>query len=112
VDSVLTVLELDDNAPAMTQLLSRYDLAHFRLDLGQPPLLRLIAARGDDGRWYALQMWHHLVGDHSTLAIQQQEIAAIYAGQGDSLPPPTPYRNLIAQARLGVSQQEHEQFFR
>uniref|UniRef100_UPI001443A068 non-ribosomal peptide synthetase n=2 Tax=Erwinia amylovora TaxID=552 RepID=UPI001443A068 len=112
VDSVLTVLELDDNAPAMTQLLARYDLAHFRLDLGQPPLVRLIAARGDDGRWYALQMWHHLVGDHSTLAIQQQEIAAIYAGQGDSLPPPTPYRNLIAQARLGVSQQEHEQFFR
>ncbi|CCG87978.1 amino acid adenylation [Erwinia piriflorinigrans CFBP 5888] len=112
VDSVLTEVELDDSTPALAQLLSRYDLAHFRLDLSQPPLVRLIAARGDDGRWYALQMWHHLIGDHSTLAIQQQEIAAIYAGQGDSLPPPTPYRNLIAQARLGVSQQDHEQFFR
>lgn len=59
-----------------------------------------------------MQLWHHLIGDHSTLAIQQQEIAAIYAGEGDSLPPATPYRNLIAQARLGVSRQEHEAFYR
>ncbi|WP_339327388.1 amino acid adenylation domain-containing protein, partial [Erwinia amylovora] len=57
-------------------------------------------------------MWHHLIGDHAALAIQQEEIVAFCSGHADSLPPPTPYRNLIAQARLGVSQQEHEQFFR
>ncbi|WP_261644019.1 non-ribosomal peptide synthetase [Erwinia mallotivora] len=113
VETVLTELTLHDSAPIQEQLLARYDLSHFRLDLRQAPLLRLIAARDKkDGRWYAVQLWHHLIGDHSTLAIQQQEIAAIYAGEGDSLPPATPYRNLIAQARLGVSRQEHEAFYR
>ncbi|MFS4521644.1 amino acid adenylation domain-containing protein, partial [Erwinia amylovora] len=112
VDTVLTELELDDNAPALQQLLARFHPRHYRLDLGQAPLLRLIAARDGDGSWYAVQLWHHLIGDHAALAIQQEEIVAFCSGHADSLPPPTPYRNLIAQARLGVSQQEHEQFFR
>ncbi|WP_168405940.1 hypothetical protein, partial [Erwinia amylovora] len=72
---------------------------------------RLIAARGDDGRWYAVQLWHHLIGDHTALAIQQEEIAAICEGRGDSLTPPAPYRNLVAHARLGISQRAQEDFF-
>ncbi|WP_143354426.1 condensation domain-containing protein, partial [Erwinia amylovora] len=111
VDSVLTELELDDSAPAPEQLLARFHPRHYRLDLGQAPLLRLIAARGDDGRWYAVQLWHHLIGDHTALAIQQEEIAAICEGRGDSLTPPAPYRNLVAHARLGISQRAQEDFF-
>ncbi|WP_459505225.1 hypothetical protein [Erwinia amylovora] len=34
VDSVLTELELDDNAPALQQLLARSHPRHYRLDLG------------------------------------------------------------------------------
>ncbi|WP_168421465.1 non-ribosomal peptide synthetase, partial [Erwinia amylovora] len=107
----LTELELDDNAPVLEQLLARFHPRHYRLDLGQAPLLRLIAARDGDGRWYAVQLWHHLIGDHTALAIQQEEIAAICEGRGDSLTPPAPYRNLVAHARLGVSQQAQEDFF-
>ena len=33
-------------------------------------------------------------------------------GKADQLPEPIPYRNLVAQARLGMSQEEHEAFFR
>ncbi|KAG0195586.1 hypothetical protein BGX28_001058, partial [Mortierella sp. GBA30] len=42
----------------------------------------------------------------------RSEIHAFSEGLGDTLPPAQPYRNLIAQARLGVSQEEHERFFK
>lgn len=32
-------------------------------------------------------------------------------GQGDSLPAPEPFCNVIAQVRLGVTEEEHERFF-
>ncbi len=34
------------------------------------------------------------------------------AGEADRLPVPLPFRNFIAQARLGVSREAHETFFR
>ena len=42
----------------------------------------------------------------------QAEVEAHLLGQTDRLPAPLPFRNLVAQARLGVGQQEHEAFFR
>ena len=33
-------------------------------------------------------------------------------GQGDQLPAPLPFRNFVAQARFGISREEHEAFFR
>ena len=42
----------------------------------------------------------------------QEEIQAHLLGQAEQLPAPLPFRNLVAQARLGVSQEEHEVFFR
>src|ERR1700735_3426318 len=42
----------------------------------------------------------------------QAEVQAHLLGKQASLPTPLPFRNLVAQARLGVSQQEHEVFFR
>jgi hypothetical protein len=33
------------------------------------------------------------------------------AGRGEELPEPLPFRDFVAQARLGVSRQEHEQYF-
>ena len=55
---------------------------------------------------------HHLIGDHTTLDVMQEEIEAYLLGQGDGLPAPLPFRNLVAQARLGISREEHEAYFR
>jgi hypothetical protein len=59
-------------------------------------------------------MWlsHHLVFDHTSLEIVFAEVQMHLWGQQDRLGAPTPYRNYVAQARLGVSAREHEQFFR
>ena len=59
-----------------------------------------------------LQLFHHLAIDHSTLKVMQQEIQALLLGQAAQLPAPLPFRNFVAQARLGVSREEHEAFFK
>src|ERR1043166_6283661 len=42
----------------------------------------------------------------------QEEIEAHLLGEEDKLAKPMPFRNLVAQARLGVSVEEHEEYFR
>jgi hypothetical protein len=55
---------------------------------------------------------HHLVIDHTTLELIIAEVRAHLAGNADQLPKPVPFRNFVAEAKLGVSQEEHETFFR
>ena len=45
------------------------------------------------------------------MAVVQGEIAALLAGRGDRLPEPLPFRDFVAQARLGVPQEEHQRYF-
>src|SRR5229473_326724 len=83
-----------------------------RMDLGAAPLLRLYAAADPAGAgWLVLLQRHHLVLDHVGLAVVQGEVAALLAGQGDRLPEPLPFRDFVAQARLGVPQEEHRRYF-
>ncbi|MBS9438350.1 amino acid adenylation domain-containing protein [Photorhabdus noenieputensis] len=110
----LSVTELTLNpadGPVSEQLKQRFDPRRYRLDLNQAPLLRFIVAQESDGRWIALQLMHHLIGDHTTLEVMNGEVRAYLDGQGDNLPAPVPFRNLVAQARLGVSQEAHTRFF-
>ncbi|KAG0092958.1 hypothetical protein BGZ92_008022, partial [Podila epicladia] len=109
----ITELSLDTADGLIAEQLSqRFDPRHHRLDLTQAPLLQFVIAQDDDGRWQLTQLQHHLIGDHSTLEEMQREIEAFLEGQGDTLPAPQPFRNLVAQARLGVSQEAHERFFK
>ncbi|MBS9426318.1 non-ribosomal peptide synthetase, partial [Photorhabdus caribbeanensis] len=93
------------------QLAQRFDPRRYRIDLQRAPLLHFVVAQEEDGRWSVLQLLHHLIGDHTTLEVMNREVQAYLAGQEDSLPAPVPFRNLVAQARLGVSQAEHTRFF-
>ena len=71
-----------------------------------------IAEDEEQERWLMLLLLHHLAGDHTTLEVMQEEIQAHLLGRAEQLPAPLPFRNLVAQARLGVSPEEHEAFFR
>ncbi|WXG14266.1 amino acid adenylation domain-containing protein [Xenorhabdus griffiniae] len=93
------------------QLFQRFDPCQYRIDLSQAPLLRFVIAQDIDGRWILLQLLHHLIGDHTTLEVMNSEVQAYLTGRGDSLPAPVPFRTLVAQSRLGISQEEHTRFF-
>jgi amino acid adenylation domain-containing protein/natural product biosynthesis luciferase-like monooxygenase protein len=110
----ITELTLDPwNGPIREQLAQQFDARSHRLDLTQAPLLRLfIAYDAENNRWLLLQSMHHLIGDHSTLDFLLAEVGAILAGQGHRLAAPQPFRHAVAQARLGIPEQEHERFFR
>ncbi|MBT0964332.1 hypothetical protein, partial [Denitromonas iodatirespirans] len=62
-------------------------------------------------RWLLHILAHHLAIDHTTLELLVEEAEAIDQGGHAHLPTPVPFRNFVAQARLGVSEAEHEAFF-
>ena len=107
-------IELDPAAGDVgEQLYARFDPRRHRIDLRQAPLLRAyIAYDKSQSRWMMMRILHHLLADHTTLEVMQEEIQAHLLGRAEQLPTPLPFRNLVAQARLGVSQEEHEVFFR
>ncbi|MDE9478575.1 amino acid adenylation domain-containing protein [Xenorhabdus bovienii] len=108
----VTVLALNPaDGPVIDQLGQRFDPRHYRLDLSQPPLLHFVVAQETDGRWFLLELNHHLIGDHEALEMIHREVQLYLTGQEESLPVPVPFRNLVAQARLGVSQEAHTHFF-
>ncbi|WP_269330724.1 non-ribosomal peptide synthetase [Streptacidiphilus albus] len=82
------------------------------MDLTRAPLLRArIAAEPGSERWLLLLQRHHLVSDHTALDVLMAEIRAILVGRAAELPTPLPFRDFVAQARLGVSREEHERYF-
>jgi amino acid adenylation domain-containing protein len=74
-------------------------------------MLRAYVAR-DQATWLLLLHQHHLTSDHTTLDIVQAEVRARLSGRMDELPAAVPFRTFVAQARLGVTVAEHEEFFR
>ncbi|HEY6349037.1 MAG TPA: amino acid adenylation domain-containing protein [Candidatus Angelobacter sp.] len=94
------------------QLRARFSPRHYRLDVRHAPLWRLFIAKDlPNNRWAVLDLMHHLVGDQVAVLVMRQEIEAIMQGQAEHLPSPLPFRNFVAQARLGMSREEHEAFF-
>ncbi|OLF53509.1 non-ribosomal peptide synthetase [Pseudomonas chlororaphis] len=96
----------------LEQLHGCFDARHYRLDLSQAPLLRMVYAEDpDNGRLVAILLFHHLALDHTAMAVVGEEMRALLFGEADRLGAPVPYRNYVAQARLGAAQEEHEVFF-
>ncbi|NAP27562.1 syringopeptin non-ribosomal peptide synthetase SypC, partial [Pseudomonas syringae] len=97
----------------LTRLRERFDPRHYRLDIGQAPLMRIAYAEDNTHqRLVGMLLFHHLALDHTSLEVVVEEMQASLQGQIEQLPAPVPYRNHVAQARLGISQAEHEAFFR
>ncbi|MGY2685691.1 hypothetical protein ACVWVZ_005025 [Pseudomonas tolaasii] len=97
----------------LTQLQGRFDARHYRLDIRQAPMMRVaFALDSPNQRWVAVLMFHHMALDHTAMEVVQHEMQAFLLGQVEHLGEPVPYRNYVAQALLGVTEQQHEAFFR
>ncbi|WP_024692561.1 condensation domain-containing protein, partial [Pseudomonas syringae] len=97
----------------LTRLRERFDPRHYLLDIGQAPLMRIAYAEDNTHqRLVGMLLFHHLALDHTSLEVVVEEMQTSLQGQIEQLPAPVPYRNHVAQARLGISQAEHEAFFR
>ncbi|MCF5710769.1 AMP-binding protein, partial [Pseudomonas syringae] len=96
-----------------TQLAARFDARHYRLDLTRAPLLHLACAEDKpQQRWVATLLFHHLALDHTALEVIRHEMQAFLMGNAEQLGAAMPYRNYVAQARLGADPAAHETFFR
>ncbi|HEX8431045.1 MAG TPA: amino acid adenylation domain-containing protein, partial [Longimicrobium sp.] len=115
-DAPMQVQEVEIDAAdgdVAQQLWARFDSRHHRMDVRRAPLLRAyVAYDAASERWLLLQQEHHLISDHETFDVVQTEVRAHLAGEAAGLPAVLPFRNFVAQARLGVSREEHEAFFR
>ncbi|MCV4289293.1 amino acid adenylation domain-containing protein, partial [Pseudomonas capsici] len=110
----METLELDPaQGDISSQLQQRFDPRHYRLDLGQAPLMRLISAYdAEHQRIVALLLFHHMVLDHTAMEVVREDMQACLTGQEHTLVEAIPYRNYVAQSRLGVNPGAHEAFFR
>ncbi|KAF9341316.1 hypothetical protein BGX26_008708, partial [Mortierella sp. AD094] len=94
------------------QMTKLTDPREHRIHLTRAPLVQFVIAQDADGSWVAVELLHHIIGDHSTLDIMGAEVQAFYYNRGDTLLQPQPFRNLIAQARSSTgSSGVHEHFF-
>ncbi|KAF9974582.1 hypothetical protein BGZ75_000757, partial [Mortierella antarctica] len=94
----VTELTLDPADGTLSdQLMQRYDTRKYRIELHDAPLVRFVYSQDVDGRYVMVQLLHHIIGDHSTMEIMEEEIEKILGGQEDTLAEPQPFRNLIAQ---------------
>ena len=98
---------------AATRMYAQLDPRRNRLDVRQAPMMRAyVGYNAAKDRWLLSLLIHHLSGDHTTEELIEEEIEAQLSGQEHLLPAPVPFRNLVVQARFGMSQEEHEAFFR
>ena len=106
----VTQVSLDPGRPDVAgQLLAA---AGDRMDLRRAPLIRAFtAAEPGSGRWVALLQSHHVVHDHAGMSMVLGEVAALLRGEAALLAEPLPFRDFVAQARLGIPREEHERFF-
>ncbi|MDU9403114.1 amino acid adenylation domain-containing protein [Pseudomonas sp. zfem004] len=101
-EAELKVLELPEQDPQRA-----------RLDLTQAPLIRLLREPAQaDGTLSATLQFHHIAMDHSALDVVRHELIAFLTGEHQHLGAPVPFRNYVAQAVLGISEAQHEAFFR
>ncbi|MFJ7281092.1 AMP-binding protein, partial [Kitasatospora sp. NPDC098663] len=106
----LDEVELDQVGPSAAEQLET--AAGSWMDLDRAPLMsaHVAAEPGGDG-WLALLRIHHLVQDHTALEVLLDEVRAFLSGRTGELSEPLPFREFVAQARLGVPREEHERYF-
>ncbi|MFT5760474.1 MAG: amino acid adenylation domain-containing protein, partial [Alteromonadaceae bacterium] len=108
----LEILELAADSDIAEELSAYTDPLHIRLDVQKAPMLKGVAAYDQKNeRWQLQFLYHHLIMDHTSLELLLEEVMLIQQQRESELVTPVPFRNFVAQARMGISQQEHDAFF-
>ncbi|MEW2626429.1 condensation domain-containing protein, partial [Streptomyces sp. NPDC048106] len=82
------------------------------MDVTVAPLVHVtVADVPGTSRCVALVQVHHLIQDHTAVDVLFAEVQAFLDGREGELAAPLPFRNFVAQARLGIPVAEHEDFF-
>ncbi|WP_042934160.1 condensation domain-containing protein, partial [Pseudomonas gingeri] len=101
------------NGDVLEQLCGRFDTRQYRLDITRAPLIHLVHAwDATRQRVVAILLFHHLALDHTAIDVVVREMRAWVLDPSQPQPASVPYRNYVAQARLGLGEEEHEAFFR
>ncbi|NWE10880.1 amino acid adenylation domain-containing protein, partial [Pseudomonas edaphica] len=109
----LPLEELQLQGDVLAGLHARFDARRYRLDISQAPLICLKYAKDPaNQRVVVVLLYHHIALDHTAFDVVLREMQGHLLGHAAPTAAPMPYRNYVAQARLGVSEQEHEAFFR
>ncbi|MFD6939514.1 amino acid adenylation domain-containing protein [Streptomyces goshikiensis] len=108
----LPVIEVELDLHSSDPAADLVAMAGSRMDLGRAPLIGLHTAAVPGGdRWFALFRAHHMVQDHTAVAVLLEEVQEVLAGRAAELPEPLPFRTFVAQARAGLDSGKHEAFF-
>ncbi|MFJ1754892.1 amino acid adenylation domain-containing protein [Kitasatospora sp. NPDC088134] len=103
------IVELSGDGDPMAELSAACPTT---MDVTRAPLLRAhAAAEPGTARWLLVLQRHHLITDHTAMEVLMAEVRSVLTGDTDRLPAPLPFREFVARARLGLSRDEHQQFF-
>ncbi|WP_344515748.1 non-ribosomal peptide synthase/polyketide synthase [Dactylosporangium maewongense] len=109
--ATLPVAEVDVATDAPDPAAALVSAVGLTMDLGRAPLMDVHVAPLAGDRWMVMTRIHHLVQDHTAVEAVYDEVRAIMEGRPEELVEPLPFRDFVAQARLGRSAEEHERFF-
>ncbi|MDP5209824.1 non-ribosomal peptide synthetase [Microbulbifer sp. 2205BS26-8] len=113
IEFVVDELEFSGDSEAVDELQSYIENYDYRMDIRCAPLLKLVSAFDTvTNRWMLLILNHHLIIDHTGLETLIAELSAYRANPHMPLPSPVPFRQFVAQTKLGASREEHQDFFR
>ena len=107
-------LTLDPTRDYLSQMQALDAKQQLTVNIEQAPLLNITVAHHVAEDEYVIRMLdHHIISDHVSMDIVQQELATIFAGNKTELPEPVQYRGFIAQLLSQQEQQSHKakQFF-
>ncbi|MDP5209828.1 non-ribosomal peptide synthetase [Microbulbifer sp. 2205BS26-8] len=109
---VVEEISVDGEEDALQQLQAQYDPRSYRLNISKAPLIRAVLVFDRQQNRYLLALFcHHLLTDHIASKVMLDEIGMHVDGRGDQLPPPVPYRTIVAHSRFAFKQNTHEDFF-
>jgi|GEM_PF-1349220 len=101
----MTKLELDNSGDLLAQMQQLDEHQLLSVDIEKAPLFNITFAHQPEDDQYVIRMLdHHIISDHVSMAILQQELALIVTEQ--PLPQPVQYRQFITQL---VEQQADQQ---